>query len=656
MRRPSLLTPLLLAAGCGGASSSAPAPIVCADPPAAVDPCTGGTCFTACGTSIAIGDAPFASGFSVVASPEVRPFASNRVGQGLVSLVPDAVQTRDGETGALEAAAALGGTPFAIAEAGGLAFVDTGAGVIYPVVVNDPEHPVVLASWRPTEPVRIVPSDNQRLILRTRAGVSLIDVTDPAAPVEQICLPIPADGGMDKVWFVAANAGFVAAAGGTTPRVYIYDLLRPTQIAGALPIDDETSVILYKGLLIITSGGRLIAYNAVPGAPLSEAARADLPASVFDPPVIGGFAIYGDVALDLDHGFARYDVIDTGGAACTVSLNAQDHSDSWFLAPGLVPDRRFALASLPEFACGPRAPRFVGASAVAHEPGGGRVLVASDDGLATLDDATNTRTDVAISGAPAWVGTSLVGVTTHGTDFNMPLGATITWAAVADPATTTGTYEQGTALVAWTADASALFLVVEATPRTYGTDPPAPKKNQVVRLDPAVGTPTPVALPSKSAPVALAAGGGRLWFLDAARLAVALDIASPTFAEVARADLDFGFDTSRLFASDLGLFVVDACGTLTWVDPSGAVAILANETPFQLLGADATRVYALVDDAPASTGLPGVRRLVAWAPTAVGDGTFTVTEQASMTIPDGTAAFTAGTPLGLALGGLYVLE
>ena len=65
---------------------------------------------------------------------------------------------------------------------------------------------------------------------------------------------------------------------------------------------------------------------------------------------------------------------------------------------------------------------------------------------------------------------------------------------------------------------------------------------------------------------------------------------------------------------------------------------------------------ALVDDAPASTGLPGVRRLVAWAPTAVGDGTFTVTEQASMTIPDGTAAFTAGTPLGLALGGLYVLE
>lgn len=658
MRRASLLLTLLLVAGCGGDTSSVLGPIVCPEAPAAIDPCDGGSCFTACGTRIAIGDAPLSSGFGVLSAPVVRPFASNRVGQGLVSLVPTGVQTRDGENGALKGELPLGGSPYAIAEAAGLAFVDTSAGVIYPVVVNDPEHPVVLASWRPEDTVRVVPVDNRRLILRTPDGVSLIDVTDPAAPVEANCLPIPAEGGMDDVWQVTASAGFVAAAGGsTTPRVYLFDLLRPDEISAALDIDAETSVILYKEILVITKDGGLIAYNAVPNASLSERGRVTLPAPVFEPPIIGGFAIYGAVALDLDDAFAPYDVIDGGGAACTVSLNAQDHSASYFIAPGLIPDRRFALESLPEFECGPRETRFPNASAVAHEPAGSRLLITHDDGASVFDPTTNGRVDdVAIDGLPAWVGGALVGVRAAGTDFNMPLTTELSWASVDAPTTRAGDLSQPTAHLGHAADADALYLLVEGAGRDYGSDAPKPRTNQVLRFDPTTGATTAVPLPSKAAPVAIAVSGGRLWYLDDGRQAVALDAASPTFDELARADLDQGFGADAPHASALGLFFTDACGALTWVDPAGAVAVFENETPGTLLGVDATRLYTLANDAPASTGLPGVRRLVAWAPVGVSDGIATLNEAASLTVPDGGAAFAPGTPLALVLGGLHVLE
>jgi len=462
---------------------------------------------------------------------------------------------------------------------------------------------------------------------------------------------------MDNVWQVTASAGFVAAAGGTTPRVYLFDLLRPDEIAAALPIDPESSVILYKEMLVITSDGGLIAYNAVPDASLSERGRAALPAPVFEPAVVGGFAIYGAVALDLDDAFARYDVIDGGGAACTVSLNAQDHSASYFIAPGLVPDRRFVLEGLPEFECGPRAPRFPNASAVAHEPAGPRLLVTHDGGTSVFDPTTNARVDdVAIEGAPAWVGDKLIGVRAAGTDFSMPLTTELSWASVEDPTTRAGDLSQPTAYLGHAADAAALYLLVEGAGRDYGSDAPKPRTNQVLRFDPTTGATTPVPLPSKAAPMAIAIGGDRLWYLDDGRQAVALDAASPTFDELARADLDQGFGADAPHASALGLFFSDACGALTWVDATGAVAVFENETPGTLLGVDASRLFTLVDDAPANTALPGVRRFVAWAPVGAGEGIATLTEGASLTVPDGSAAFAPGAPLALALGGLHVLE
>jgi|GEM_PF-2992133 len=656
MRRAPLFATLLLAAGCGGDSSTT-GPVTCPDPPAAVDPCDGATCFTACGTRIAIGEAPLSTGFDVVAAPTVRPFTSNRVGQGLISLVPLGVETRDGETGAVEGGALLGGTPVAIAEAEGVAYVDTRAGVIYPIVATDPSSPVVLASWRPEDEVAVVPADNRRLILRTPGGVSLLDVEDPSAPTELTCLDVPAEGGMDRVWHVTASAGFIAVAGGDTPRVYLYDLLRPNEIAAAFPIDAETSVILHDELLVITSNGRLIAYNAVPDASLSERTRADLPAQVFDPPIVGGFALYGSVALDLENDLAPYDVIDTGGATCTISLNAQDHSASYFLAPGLVPDRRFSLASLPEFECGPRSSRFPGAFGLAHEPGGARLLVAHEDGASLFDPMTNAKVDgVAITGEPAWVGSTLVGIATSGSDFGAPLGTNLTLASADDPTTAAGDLEQSTGYIGYAADGDGLYLLVEGSGREYGTDAPPANTNQVLRLDPAGPTLTPVALPSKAAPVALAVGGGRLWYLDEGDRAVALDAASGSFDELARGSLEASYGDAAPFASALGLFLHDACGALTWVDPQGEVAVLADETAMTLVGADAGRVYTLVDDAPANTGLPGVRRLVAWAPTAVGDGTFTLSEVASRVVPDGGAKLAPGEPLGLAIGGVQALQ
>ncbi|TNF32650.1 MAG: hypothetical protein EP329_09540 [Deltaproteobacteria bacterium] len=656
MRRAALLATLLLAAGCGGDSSGSGS-VECPQAPPAVDACDGRSCFEACGVRVAIDAAPVSGGFEVIAAPTVRPFTANRVGQGLLALVPTGLQLRDGETAALEGALTLGGTPTAIAEAEGTAFVATATGVIYPLSATDPAHPIVLASWRPEEPVALVPADNRRLILRTPNGVSVLDVGDPSAPSELACLPIPAEGGMDRVWYVTASAGFVAAAGGDTPRVWLYDLLRPDEIAAAFDIDDETTVILHKELLVITSNGRLIAYNAVPDVSLSERTRADLPANVWDPPVIGGFAIYGDVALDLENDLQPYDVIDSGGATCTISVNAQDHSASYFLAPGLVPDRRFQLSNLPALECGPRESRFPDAYGLAHEPAGARLLVSHANGTSLFDPTTNAKTDgVAVAGYPAWVGSTLVGITATGTDFGMPLATHVTFASVDDPTTAAGDLDQATAFLGYTADDAALYLLVEGQGREYGSAAPEPSTHQVLRFDPAAPALTPVTLPSKAAPVAVAAGAGRLWYLDDAGKAVALDTTTGTFDTVARGSFDFGVGAGAPSASALGLFFNDACGGLTWIDPNGKDAVFAGETPHTLLGADATHVYTLVDDAPANTGLPGIRRLVASAPNAVGDGTFTLAEVASQVVPDGSAAGAIGTPIGLAVGGVQALQ
>lgn len=638
-------------AACGDdAADPGLGPVTCdppQGPPVVTDPCADRTCFDACGTAIALDAAPLTTGLTAAAVPAVRPHAARRIGFTVATAVPSGLQIRQGDAAAVVGALPLPGTPTTLADAGGVLFAATAANTLYPINTNDPTAPVAIATWRPTAPVELIAADNDRLVLRTPSGVSLIDVTDLTAPVEAHCFEVPAAGGMDRVWDVAANRFFVVAAGGDTPRAFVYDLQRPAQPPAPLPIDADTSVTLYDGAALVTLGGELVEYALTPGQPIAERRRADLPSAAFRPPVVGGFALYGDVALDLTTDLALYDVIDTGGPSCTLSLNARDLSDAWVISPSVVPDRRYAPDDFPTFDCGPRVVRYASARAGAHEPGGPRLLIAHDDGLSLLDGDSGARVDdLPIAGEPAWVAGHLVGVDAP----PAPGGAVVTWVAADAPTTDPGRLELDRPLVAWTYDADHLWLILEPEPRAVGADAPPASAHALARVTPPSAELVAVPLPDGAEAVGLAAAPGLLWVFDARRRVHALDADGAAALTV---DADRDADPTTAIASTLGLFFVDACDAGTWVSPSGELRRQeATATP-SWRAAGATAVYAAGDDRP-HPELAGAPLLLGLTPTPGADGRFDFTRAARASLPSGDPAVVPGAPLAVLLDGVFL--
>lgn len=628
-------------------------PVTCDPPqgaPVVTDPCADLTCFDACGTAIALDAAPLTSGLTTTAVPEVRPHTARRIGFTVATAVPSGLQLRQGDAAAVVGTLPLPGTPTTLADAGGVLFAATAAGTLHPINTNDPTAPFAIATWRPSAPIALISAENDRLVLRTPAGVSLIDVTDLTAPVEAHCFEVPAAGGMDRLWDVVANRFFVIAAGGDTPRAFVYDLQRPAQPPAPLPIDPDTSVTLYDGAALVTLGGELVEYALTPGQPIAERRRAPLPSPVFRPPVAGGFVLYGDVALDLTDALALYDVIDTGGPSCTLSLNARDLSDAWVISPSVVPDRRYSPDDFPTFDCGPRQVRYATARAGAHEPGGPRLLIAHDDGLSLLDGDSGARVDdLPIAGEPAWVAGHLVGVAPPPTT-GAPPGAAITWVSADAPTADAGGLELDRPLVAWAYDADHLWLLLEPEPRAAGAEAPPASAHTLARVTPPSAALVAVPLPDGAEAVGLAAGPGQLWVFDARRRVHALNADGAALLTV---EADRDADPTTAIASSLGLFFVDACDAGTWVTPGGDLRRQDAAATPSWRAAGTSSVYATADDRP-HPDLAGAPLLVGLSPTPGADGRFDFTRTARAPLPAGDPAVIPGAPLGVLLDGVFL--
>ncbi len=626
------LLPLAACGDDGGAADPGGTidPVECAERTTPAAPCDGRACFTACGIPVAIDDAPELRGFDALERPATKPFAAARVALTLATLNDIELQIRHGETAEILGTVPLPGPLDTVASLEGLAIVGSDSGRMYPIVLNDPAAPVVAATWRPQVDddvwgMRIAGTTTNRLVLQTSAGLSLLDLTNPGAPVEERCLTVPVEGGMGRVWDVEVGAYFIAAAGGETPLVFTWDLQRPEAAPVPLPIDDRSTVVLHEESLYVARNGEIIEFSVVPGQAISEVRRASATMGG-DPPVAGGFLLLDGVALDLEDELKPYDIVDTEAASCTVSLNAQDQSTSWVVSPNFVPDRRFDVTNFPTYDCGPPAPRFGALTEGAADPAGSRLLVRAADGWILWDPATGDQDAAAVAGGgrPVWLDGAVATVTQYGSDGSVPMTATLDWASLEAPSEG-GSFEVSTPLLDWDGGGGALWFIAEAEPRAYGEEPPAASSNLVYSFTPPATQATPLPLAEDAAPIGVAAAGPTVYIFDHARKVHVHDVS--TGERTAAVSAPFGLDPKARAASSLGLFVADECGGILWIDGAGLARTFtapADET-YVPLAADASALYVASTFAP-HPDYAAEQALIALVPAAGSEDAFALTE------------------------------
>lgn len=649
-----LLTPLAVPA-CGGddggGGSKKLPPIDCPAAPTPVDPCAGGGCMEACGSPILLGAGAETAGFELRGRPTVRPRIALRVETVVVGATPWGISVLDGDTAEEVGALTLSRTPIAMASVDGALFVGTDGGSIVPIDVSDATFPVALATWRGPEGVRMVRGSGRRLILRTPGGLSVINVNDVEHPVEERCIILPTVGGNARVWDAQVLGDFVVVAGGDTPLAYVYDLAVPDRQPTPIPIDAETGVVLEApGSLVLTKGGKAILYQLNPGQPLTELTRDDAGFGL-TPLVAGGFIIGDTVALDVKDRLRRWTVVPHDATSCAIGLNALDLSSSYVVFPELYPTQRWSPETAPTPVCPRREPEFGHATSGAREPGGARIVVASDAGAVVWDLGVGGEVGTAqLAGDLVWVGDSVLGIERLGMDSGMQLSAAVHRVKVDDltAAPTTTTIDRP--LHDWAATAVALWLVVEGSPR--GFDDPAGKasERELWRLSPGEA-PTPVVLAEGAQPDQVFTSLDKVYVLDEQRIVRILDLSG---VEVATAELPRGYDPTTGAASSLGLLITDECGGLAWVKPDGGLAT-SEPTAERVVpeAADGKYFYGFAV-ASGAVEIAPEPYLIALQPSDV-EGALSVHIAGRLPLPSTGGTVLPGVPTAVIQNGLYVV-
>lgn len=519
------------------------------------DPCDGqtGLCFEVCGTEVLVLAPPILSGFSAARLlPEEFPFAVARSKGGLVSVEDSLLVVREAES-LIELGRLPVGWAHAVVVVGTTAFVrDNMMGGITVVKIADPANPVPLAWWAaattlppsgiggPEARVRLVGASNGRLVLSTERGVSLLDVSEPYAPVEDLCI---AHAGGKPVWTpnVLTDGRWLVVQiltdGDEQAVARVHDLLAPdpTVAVAELSCLAEGLLALHKGRLLLAVEGEAQLYElAAHGELAMVAARAMPKVSLHGPAsVVGGFLkVYMGKhwsALDLESdNLAIYVVQQENEAPCLERLLPEEEGPEWVVSPWYVPDQRWPAAQSPVHPCPATAQHSpLRALDGLLSPGGNEMLVQAEEGdwLVNLDDGTATPVSglsLAYTEADfpraVWVGNRIAMLAGGpGTDWEIMGDSYI---EIHDrqllDAPPLVVDSPGTILDLAAGDRH-LFVLSEPAERLF-EDPAPPIEERLVwsvDLGEALPSRTDVSLAGGAAPVGIAATGETLYVLDA---------------------------------------------------------------------------------------------------------------------------------------------
>jgi len=334
-----------------------------------------GLCFDVCGTPVLVQVLPSLSGFAAAAAlPANLPRAADRAETGLVSIEQPNLVVRDPDS-LLELGSVSVGRAHGLVLVGTTAFVQEGwLGGVTVVDIADPAHPTPITWWAaattpppsgiggPEARMRLVGASDGRLVVSTERGVSLLDVSDPHAPVEALCV---AHAGGEPAWtpHVLTDGRWLVVHlmidedEQAVARVHDLQAPDPTVAVAELSCLAEGFVALHAGRLLLVVEGEAQLYElAAPGGPAMTAARA-MPKNVpFDAPIVGGFAKVCKAALcsafDLEsEDLAVYTVQQENEAPCLERLSPEEEGTEWVVSPWYAPDKRWPVAQSPVHAC-----------------------------------------------------------------------------------------------------------------------------------------------------------------------------------------------------------------------------------------------------------------------------------------------------------------
>lgn len=175
-------------------------------------------------------------------------------------LVPDAlvvVALNDPAQPSVAGRLVLAKTPLRMAIAGGHAWIACDAGGLQVVSLSEPRNPQLVGAWAPESGgvTRVAVNEKRAVVAVPGRGVSLLDIADPAKPVEQKSIAI------NKPIADVALQGERAYA--LTDRVLLYDVSKPTAaeqvgeyplkeaLTAAAPVAEQTVLLTDQGLHLL---------------------------------------------------------------------------------------------------------------------------------------------------------------------------------------------------------------------------------------------------------------------------------------------------------------------------------------------------------------------------------------------------------------------
>ena len=537
--------------------------------------------FTACGRTLRVGDPPRPYGFTF---PDL-PTGPGRVGAshaaGHVSVDSATLRVHDadwnvvGELGPLD-------LPYRLAVTGDVAVAALYDGAFVVADLSEPAHPEARALWgqRRDESgagaLQLGEAVGGLVPLWGSDGVSLIDASDPRAPVEVACLGA---GLLSRATDLFSGDGFLAIQGEGEVLVFDTDPLTVAPVVTLVSVDEGT--MAGEGARVaVWEDVRTVALYEWRGDHMSLVVRRTAPdlQSLWAPAVAGGFALHGGgyatarYAFDLradDLEVLEVDRFANGYACPTQVLRAGTPIAE--VLPNWDRSARFAVGTAP---CPEEVPRDPSVTVGAASPDGQSRLLHDGSAWFALDPASGVRTPLPLLGSDRvpvwWWPTVWVKSEGDGFDIGQWMSSWLTFVPQDGGASTR--VDSPGPFVALASTPDTLWVLSEDGRRRVGAPAPPADERVLWRVG-LSGAPVFVTLPAGAAPQTVIVAGSEVVIPDLGGfgrvLAGDVEVATLPMPGLTADGLASG--------SAAGVAWVDAAGALWWSprDGSGAVSLTA---------------------------------------------------------------------------------